>query len=245
MKGVLLVGATDGIGLALARRYLADGWRVGLVGRSREKLSRVRDRLKRQHPNGWLSPVHCDVTDASRARPAFEEALEGMGHLHLMVYCAGVMSNGFSPDERHAATSEMLDVNLAGAVHFLELGADYFVAAGRGQLAALGSVAGDRGRKGNSGYGASKAGLHAYLEGLRHRLQGTGVRVSTVKPGWVATRMLEDVPRSAVEPDAAAAKIRRGLSRGREVFYVPAWWRLVSVALRLTPRWLYKRIAPE
>lgn len=244
MKGVLLVGATDGIGRALARSYLEEGWRVGVVGRSREKLDRVSEELAEEHPDGWVSPVRCDVTDSAAVPGAFEEALRKLGHLHLMVYCAGLMAGGDSAGERYAATARMLEVNLAGAVHFLELAADYFAAAGRGHLAAIGSVAGDRGRKGNPGYGASKAGLHAYVEGLRHRLHGRGVRVSAVKPGWVNTRMLARDRAAAIEPEDAARRIRRGLRAGKEVFYVPAWWRVVSLGLRLTPRWLYKRIAP-
>jgi short-subunit dehydrogenase len=141
----------------------------------------------------------------------------------------------------------MLDVNVVGAIRLLEHAAAYMTAAGRGRLAAVGSVAGDRGRKGNPAYGASKAALDTYLEGLRHRLQGTGVGVSTVKPGYVRTRMLPVAARTfppAISAEDAARRIVRGLDRGRDVFYVPAWWALVSRLLRLTPRFLYKRIAP-
>lgn len=244
MKHVLLVGATDGIGLALAREYLERRWRVAVVGRNEEKLGRVIDELRPRDPSAHVSGIVCDVTDGGRVAPAFDEAVRALGQLDLLVYCAGIMTTGADADERGWAARGMFEVNTAGAVHFLELGADYMADAGKGQLAAIGSVAGDRGRKGNRAYGASKAGLHAYLEGLRHRLHGSGVTVSTVKPGWVKTRMLEEDRPGAIEPDDAAASIADRLQGRREVFYVPAWWRGVATILRWMPRFLFKRFGP-
>jgi short-subunit dehydrogenase len=142
----------------------------------------------------------------------------------------------------------MMEVNATGAIRLIEHAADYMVAAGRGRLAGVGSIAGDRGRRGNPAYAASKAALDVYLEGLRHRLQGSGVGVSTVKPGFVRTRMLPPTAPSfppSITASDAARRIASGLLRGRDVFYVPAWWALVSWAMRLTPRFLFKRIAPK
>lgn len=242
---ILLVGATDGIGLALASRYLREAWEVGLVGRSPQKLERVTRRLRKEHADARVVGVLCDVTDDRAVPGAFERALAGLGGLDLMVYCAGVRSSGETPGERFAAAAEMLDVNLAGAIHFLELGADHLARTGAGHLAAIGSVAGDWARPRDPSYGASKAGLHAYLKGLRVRLRGTGVRVSTIKPGSVDTRMLSGDAPGAIQPEDAARRIQAGLDAGREVFYVPWWWRLVSVGLRLTPGWLLRRIISD
>lgn len=104
-------------------------------------------------------------------------------------------------------------VNVIGAVAFLEFAAGYLEEVGRGRIAAIGSVAGERVRKGHPAYGASKAALHSYLEGLRHRLHGSGVAVSTVKPGWVDTKLIKESPWAAIEPDSAARKIVGGLER--------------------------------
>ena len=163
------------------------------------------------------------------------------------MYVAGLLLTAEQPGSRADAAARMLDVNVVGAIRLLEHAAEYMAAAGRGRLAAVGSIAGDRGRKGNPAYAASKAALDVYLEGLRHRLHGSGVGVTTVKPGFVRTRMLRpDAPGfpPAISADEAARRIARGLERGRDVFYVPAWWAFVSWALRLTPRFLYKRVAP-
>lgn len=241
-RRVLLVGATDGIGRALASRYVSGDRAVAVVGRDPEKLRRVIDRLRRGDGGGRAMGVRCDVTDRGGVPEAFDRALEKLGGLELLVYCAGVRTGGRTAEERYAASARMLDVNLAGAIHFLELAADHFAAEGGGHLAAIGSVAGDWARPRDPAYGASKAGLHAYLSGLRMRLRGSGVRVSTIKPGSVNTRMLSGEPPGAIEPEDAARRIERGLSAGREEFYVPGWWRLVSLGLRLAPRWLLRRI---
>lgn len=248
MKHVVLVGATDGIGRALASAYLRRGWRVGILGRSPEKLDRVMAELRAEEPEGMVRGVACDVREPERVAEAFDEILRRLGQMDLLVYCAGTMPPwGEELEERLEGVRPTLEVNVTGAVHVLERAADYFRAAGRGRVAALGSVAGERGRKGHPVYGASKAALHQYLEGLRHRLHPRGVGVTTVKPGWVRTRMLGDAAArspAAVEPERAAEAIVRGLERGRDVFYVPWWWGLVALGLRLAPRWLFKRFGP-
>ncbi|MGD2068382.1 MAG: SDR family NAD(P)-dependent oxidoreductase [Gemmatimonadota bacterium] len=247
MKRVVLVGATDGIGRALAREYLERGWWVGVVGRDALKLERVVGELRTGVDGGVVEGAVCDVADAEAAAPAFESIVKALGQLDLLVYCAGVMPPEHDLRSRLDAVSSILDVNVEGAVRWLELGADHMGSVGGGRLAAIGSMAGERGRKGAPAYCASKAALHEYLEGLRHRLHGSGIGVSTAKPGWVRTRMLPAESSGsplAVDPGRAARIIADRLARGSESFFVPRWWGLVALALRLTPRFLYKRIAP-
>ena len=247
MKHAVLVGATDGIGLALAREYLGRGWRVAVVGRDADKLERVVAGLRDAFPASTVVGVPCDVTDPAAVGPAFEEVLRALGQMDLMVYCAGVMAPARTAGERLEGAAAMLEANALGAVHFLERGAEYLEPLGRGRLAALGSIAGVRGRGANPVYCASKAALHAYLEGLRHRLHPSGVGVSAVKPGFVRTRMLRpDAPGfpPAITAERAAVLIADGLERGRDDFFVPWWWALVAAALRALPVALHKRFAP-
>lgn len=247
MKRVVLVGATDGIGRALAREYLERGWWVGVVGRDAHKLERVVGRLRTEVAGGVVEGAVCDVADPEAVGPAFEAIVQALGQVDLLVYCAGVMPPEHDLRSRLEAVSSILDVNVEGAVRWLELGAEHMRAVGRGRLAAIGSMAGERGRKGAPAYGASKAALHEYLEGLRHRLHGTGIGVSTAKPGWVKTRMLPASSSGsplAIDAERAARIIADRLARGSESFFVPRWWGLIALGLRLTPRFLYKRIAP-
>ena len=242
-----LAGATSGIGLALAEEYARRGWRVALLGRDPERLAAAVASARTVSPGETVVGVLWDATDPRRSGPAFDEAARALGQIDLLVYVAGLLLGGGPPDYRGDAAARMLEVNALGAMRLLEHAADYMVVAGRGRVAAIGSIAGDRGRRGNPAYGASKAALDTYLEGMRHRLHGTGVGVSTVKPGYVRTRMLpEDTRRfpPAISAEDAARRIADGLDRGRDVFYVPRWWVLVSWGLRATPRFLFKRIAP-
>ncbi|MFQ5536419.1 MAG: SDR family NAD(P)-dependent oxidoreductase [Gemmatimonadota bacterium] len=240
MRHVILVGATDGIGAALARAYLERSWRVAVVGRNSRKVQSLLASLREGYPGGVVVGRILDVTRRDTIRPALDATLVDLGQMDLLIYCAGVMETGPAHVER------MLAVNVRGAVDVLEWGAAYLTEVGDGRLAAIGSVAGDRGRRGNPVYGATKAALHAYLDGLRHRLHGSGVGVSTIKPGWVRTRMLGDVPGfpPSISPARAAEIIVRRLDAGRDEFYVPRWWWLISEVIQSMPTPLFKRMAP-
>jgi short-subunit dehydrogenase len=240
------VGATDGIGLALARLYLGRGCRVAIVGRDADKLTRVAADLRARHPPGALTTRCCDVRRSATVVPALEAALQDLGDLDLLVYCAGAMTRGDGLTSVFADDAETIEVNVLGAVQVLGWASEHCKAARHGHIAAIGSVAGERGRKGDPAYGASKAALHAYLEGLRSRLHPFGVRVSTIKPGFVRTRMLAEERRypGEIAVERAAGLIARGLDRRRESFYVPSWWCVVSVLMHATPRFLFKRLAP-
>jgi len=247
MSHVVLCGATDGIGLALARLYAARGWHVGLLGRDPAKLERVAAELRRI--GVAVATAVCDVRDPASAEAGFAAVLHALGRMDLFVYCAGVLHPGDGLHSDAAADRETMDVNTSGAVHLLGLAAEYFRFAQRGHLTAIGSIAGDRGRKGNPAYNASKAALHTYLEALRNRLHPFGVRVTTIKPGFVRTRMLArradgGWPAGSITAEEAARLIARGLDRGREVFYVPPWWGLVAFAIRHTPRFVFKHLGP-
>ena len=118
-------------------------------------------------------------------------------------------------------------------------------AQGSGCIAALSSVAGDRGRGSNLVYGAAKAGLTAFLSGLRNRLSGAGVRVVTVKPGFVDTPMTDHLPKNPLyaSPERVARDVVRAIEGGADVVYTPWWWRWVMLAVRLVPERLFKRLS--
>lgn len=247
MKRVVLVGATDGLGRALAAEYASRGFWVTILGRSREKLDALVAELSARHPAATVRGVVCDLVDAARIEPAFREAIEATGHCDLFLYSAGVMTenDGVTCDpELDAGT---IQVNAVAAVRMLGLAANYFRAARRGQIAAISSIASDRGRKGDPAYNASKAALTTYLEGLRNRLFPFGVKVSTVKPGFVGTRMLKGRKGLfwIVPPDVAARTIADRLEKGHEVFYVYRRWGLFGLALHHVPRFVFKRVGPS
>lgn len=246
MKRVVLVGATDGLGRALAAEYASRGSWVTILGRSPEKLGALVAELSARHPAASVRGVVCDLADAARIEPAFREAIEAAGHCDLFLYNAGVMPAGDGVTCVPESDAATMNVNAVAAVRMLGLAANYFRAARRGQIAGISSIAGDRGRKGNPAYNASKAALSTYLEGLRNRLFPFGVKVSTVKPGFVGTRMLEGRKGLfwVVPPEEAARIVADRLEKGHEVFYVYRRWALFGLAMRHVPRFLFKRFGP-
>lgn len=246
MKRVILVGATDGLGKALAEVYAARGFWVTILGRSRQKLDTLVADLRSRFPVATVNGVVCDLSDAARLEPAFREALAVTGHCDLFLYNAGVMHHGDGVTSEPARDAEMMEVNAVAAVRLLGLAANWFRVAGRGQIAGISSIAGDRGRKGNPAYNASKAALTTFLEGLRNRLAPFGVTVSTVKPGYVGTRMTAGKSGLfwVVSAADAARIIADRLEKGHEVFYVTRRWALLSLALRHVPRFVFKRLGP-
>lgn len=135
-------------------------------------------------------------------------------------------------------------MNLTGAVSILEIAARDMEARGHGTIVGISSPAGDRGRKSNYLYGAAKAGLTAYLSGLRHRLAKSGVRVVTVLPGWVKTRMTAAAPTPqflTATPARVAADIRNAVLRGKAVVYTPWFWRPIMCLVRALPEKLFTK----
>jgi len=160
-----------------------------------------------------------------------------------------VLAIGYLGDQRRAETDagearRILDTNLTGCVTALNVVAAHLARAGGGFVCALSSVAGDRGRQSNYVYGAAKAGLTAYLSGLRNRWAAAGVQVLTVKAGAVDTRMSAGAPGAAlaVSPATVARAVVRAITRGRNVVYVPWFWRWIMLVIRTIPEPVWKRL---
>ena len=138
----------------------------------------------------------------------------------------------------------LLAANFANTLELCEAARARLLARGGGTLCVFSSVAGERGRKPVVLYGAAKAGLSRYLEGLDHRFRGEGLVTITVKPGFVKTGMTADLapPPFAGEPEAVAARVLRAIDRGTPVVYAPGIWRLIMAVIRLLPRPVMRRI---
>lgn len=240
----LVIGASSGIGEAVARRLAASGARVALVARRRDELERITAEINAGPGGGRaLCRVH-DVRDTGEVPGLFQGLTRSLGGLDLVVYAAGVMHRVAFDEFDPAKDLDMLDVNLHGAVAWLDPAAERFSRLGGGTIVGIGSVAGDRGRSGNPVYGASKAGLHAYLEGLRNRVARDGVRVVTIKPGFVDTAMTRGVEGLfwVISPERAAEIILDKAHRGAVSAYVPARWRPVMLVIRSIPSFIFRRL---
>ena len=138
----------------------------------------------------------------------------------------------------------LLEVDFARTIQFCEEARRRLLARGGGKLCVFSSVAGERGRKPVVLYGAAKAGLSRYLEGLDHKFRAQGLQVVCVKPGFVKTGMTAGLtpPPFAGEPEAVAARVLRAIDRGTPVVYAPAIWRWIMLVIRCLPRAVMRRI---
>ncbi|WP_029617762.1 SDR family oxidoreductase [Pseudorhizobium marinum] len=242
-KSVLLLGATSDIGRATALTYAQAGWDVQLAGRNLEAVQREADDIGTQ--SGATVSVHrLDILDSEQ----FEGFLAGLPALPDTVVCA-VGELGEQPraekDVEHARI--VMRTNFEGPALLLGLLAERFAARGSGAIVGISSVAGDRGRASNYVYGAAKAGFTAFLSGLRNRLASAGVRVVTIKPGFVRTRMTAGMklpgPLTAEPKEVSAAIFAAAEAKTRrDVIYVRGiWWPLMTV-IRSIPEPLFKKL---
>lgn len=249
----VVIGASTGIGAALGRKLVEQGFLVALVARRAEKLDALAAELNARFPAKGNVPVarpylH-DVRDFDAVAELFDrirhEMGESGGELSVVIYAAGTMPPGEHDRWTFEDERAMVETNLLGAMAWLDASADVLRRIGRGTIVGISSVAGDRGRKGNSAYMASKAGLTTYLESLRYRLHGTGVRVVTVKPGYVATPMTAGMKLPGplmISANEAAESIARLCLGGGTVAYIPGYWRLIMLVVKSLPGALLVRL---
>lgn len=243
---VVFLGATRGIGRALARRLAARGDRLFLLGRDPDDLARsARDLETRSGAGaGSIGAARCDLLEPESFAPALDAASAALGRLDAVVVTAGLFAPQEALEADPALTRRVLEADFSGTVLFCEEARRRLLAAGGGRLCVFSSVAGERGRKPVVLYGAAKAGLTRYLEGLDHRFRSKGLVVVTVKPGFVRTSMTAGLPEPpfAGEADGVARDVERALDRGSPVVYSPGAWRWVMAVVRRLPRFVLRRV---
>lgn len=241
----IVIGASDGLGAELARRLAREGYLLGLIARSRDKLDAISQELNQtgQTANAY---VH-DVSEYDTVPDLLRRIVADLGGLDLAVYVAAVnLPPGGMEKYNFENDRIMIEVNLIGAMAWLHPVAEMFQSAKAGQIVGISSVAGDRGRVGNPGNNISKAGLTTYLEALRNRLTRHGVNVLTVKPGFLKTGMLKAAMGPtpfAIEPDRAADEIVKAMKKRKQVIYTASIWRWIMLAIQHTPSFIFRRLS--
>jgi short-subunit dehydrogenase len=243
IQKAIVVGASSGIGAALARRIAAGGGSVALVARRGDMLSQVANSLDQTSGSRAIVVPH-DVTRRDEIPGLFQECTRRLEGLDTIIYAAGVLPTVGPEEYNTEKDASMIEVNTLGAIAWLNEAALRFDALGSGRIVGISSIAGDRGRRVNPVYCTSKAAMNTYLEALRNRLAVKGVQVSTIKPGFVETEMVAGKGGLLwmISPDVAADTIVRRVERGTEVFYLPSRWRIVGTIVRALPSFLFRRI---
>jgi short-subunit dehydrogenase len=242
MKRVLIVGATSAIAQAIGRRFAADGDRLFLVARNPQRLSQVAADL-RARGAGMVATAVMDANELDAHGCMIAAAAAALDDIDIALVAYGTLPDQDQCQRQPEAALQTWHTNALGPMTLLAELANRFEARGAGTLAAISSVAGERGRKSNYVYGSAKAALSTYLEGLRHRLHGAGVHVLTIKPGLIDTPMTAAFRKGALwaTPERVADDVYRAINRRRDVCYTPGFWAVVMLGIRCMPHWLFKR----
>lgn len=237
---MLILGARSDVGRALARRYAEAGCSLVLAARNSAGLADDRADLQLRH-GVEVSLAECDVV--TTAPEAFYAGLPAPPGTIVLV--AGLLGDQAESEVDLGAAARVFDTNFVGPALLLLAGARGLEARGEGCIIGISSVAGDRGRASNFVYGSAKAGLTAFLSGLRGRLRRRGVHVVTVKPGFIDTAMTAGMrlpPALTAQPDEVARAILRAQDRRRDVIYVRPVWALIMLIIRTIPERIFKRL---
>jgi len=243
-RTVAILGAGSGIGRAFAKTLAASGHDLVLAGRRLDDLERT--------------AADCSLRFSVRARVQRFDALAFDDHVAFVERCEEASDGGLEgvvlcyaemPDEALARADatlchRMIDTNFSSAVCLLEGFGSRMAGRGRGWICAIGSVAGDRGRPSNHLYGSTKGALAIYLQGLRARMSRSGVKVLTLKPGFVDTGMTYGRPGMflVASPERVARDAMRGVGRDRAVVYTPGFWRIIMLLIRAIPDRIFNRL---
>lgn len=242
-RTILVLGGTSAIAVAYCRLLASQGAKFILVARNSERLEAVAADLKGRGAQD-VAVVDTDLSNTVDAKSRFADFCNRVGVPDEVLLAYGVLGDQQQAQAEPEALRRMIDVNFTSAAIWLNEAAQHLPQDKPRSLIVIGSVAGDRGRQSNYVYGAAKAGLDAFTEGLAHRLYKTGINVLTVKPGFVDTPMTAHLDRSGplwAKPEQVAAAIDRAVRKRKRILYAPWFWWPIMTAVRSAPRALFYR----
>jgi decaprenylphospho-beta-D-erythro-pentofuranosid-2-ulose 2-reductase len=244
MKRVLIIGATSAIAEATGRRFARNGAELYLLARDEERLE---DLAKDFRIRGAAS-VGCAVLDVNAFdshERALDRAVGELGELDVALIAHGTLGDQAACERSFERTLRELNTNAISVISLLTHLANYFEKQGRGTIAVISSVAGDRGRQSNYVYGTAKGAVSVFLQGLRNRLYKSGVHVLTIKPGLVDTPMTAHLEKGILwaTPETVARGIERAIEKQKCEAYLPARWFLIMRVVGWIPERLFRRLS--
>ena len=244
MNKVLIIGATSAIAQEVAKLYANSGSQLYLVARNSEKLEQVAQDLNVRGASA-VSTYSCDLTDITCHDEILCDVDKVFGDIDITLIAHGTLPEQKECESSIDKTLQELKINMISVVSLLTVLGNYFEKQGKGCIAVISSVAGDRGRQSNYVYGAAKGGLTIFLQGLRNRLSKSGVCVLTIKPGFVITPMTKNFKKGILwaQPQQVAKAIVSAIQKRKNVVYVPWFWRWIMLVIRIIPENIFKRMS--
>lgn len=241
---VLIAGATSTIARHAAGELASLGARLHLAARDEAEAGRIGQDLEVRRGTE-VSWEQFEVTEYEGHERLLDRATDAMDGLDGLLVAVGMLGDQPRAEADPGHLRDVIEVNYGAPASLITAAANRFKEQGHGWIAAFSSVAGDRGRPSNYAYGSAKAGLTAFLEGLRGRLHESGIHVLTAKPGPTDTKMtfgMDDPPPLMAKPERVAKRIVWAIEEEKDVCYAPPIWRYIMAAIRLIPAPILKKL---
>jgi short-subunit dehydrogenase len=247
MQRIAIFGATSAIAGHCARLWAARGEHLALVGRNPAKLEALAADLKIRGtgPSQMIRVFTADLDHIKKHAALLERIENELGPLDVVLIAHGTLPDQHRCQKSVAEALQAIHTNALSAISLLTLAANRFEVRHHGTLAAIASVAGDRGRQSNYVYGSAKGMLALFLQGLRNRLAKKGVCVVTIKPGFVDTPMTAAFTKGLLwaQPETVARGILKAIDRKRNEVYLPWFWYGIMWVIRHLPERIFKRLS--
>lgn len=241
MPTVLILGAGSDMAIAIARQFAAENYDIQLAARNSGSLNALQQDLQiRYHVKA--GSYSFDATDFT-SHAAFYAGLPVKPDVTICVF--GYLGDQEKAQSDWTEATRIINTNYTGAVSILNIVADDYAARGNGTIIGISSVAGERGRQSNYIYGSAKAGFTAYLSGLRNRLFHKGVHVLSVQPGFVYTRMTENLtlpPLLTAQPQQVAVAVYKAAKAKKNTVYTKWFWRYIMLIIKSVPEGIFKKL---
>jgi decaprenylphospho-beta-D-erythro-pentofuranosid-2-ulose 2-reductase len=244
MKRILIVGATSAMALACARRWAESGTRFFLVARNAERLTQIAGDLAVRGADAESYTL--DVDDVGAHAAMLQAAAKSLGGFDIVLIAHGTLPDQQACQQSVEQTLAQIQTNGLSTIALLTSIAGFMESQRHGSIAVISSVAGDRGRPSNYVYGAAKAMVSAFCEGLRGRLFKVGVHVLLIKPGFVATPMTAGLNLPKVltaSPEQVARDIDNALGKKSDVLYTAWYWRWIMLVIKAIPAAVFKKLS--
>jgi decaprenylphospho-beta-D-erythro-pentofuranosid-2-ulose 2-reductase len=241
MASVLILGAASDMAVAIARKYASEGYNIQLAARNISRLDSLCSDI-RIRSNVSCTAHEFDALDF-QSHPAFLSMLPSIPDITICVF--GYLGDNETARQQWSETEKIIHTNYTGAVSALNAISLVYAKQQRGTIVGISSVAGERGRQSNYIYGSAKAGFTAYLSGLRNRMFREKVHVLSVQPGFVYTRMTENLalpPLLTAKPEDIANGIFNAVKSGKNVVYIKWFWRYIMLIIRNIPEFIFKKL---
>lgn len=241
MPTVLILGAASDMAVAIAGKFAAEGYDLQLAARKVERLQPLQSDLSIRFQRS-VTLLEFDALDFA-SHHIFFHAIANKPDVAVCVF--GYLGDNETAMASWVEAEKIIHTNYTGAVSILNVIGQYFAAQKKGAIVGISSVAGERGRQSNYIYGSAKAGFTAYLSGLRNRLFREGVHVVSVQPGFVYTRMTENLqlpPLLTAKPEQVAAVVYGAVAKKKNIVYVKWFWRWIMCIIRSIPEFMFKKL---